>query len=83
MQSHFPDTHRCAAFLGDEGRCQLSSGHTGPHALYLGEDRCVSWSADHTRYWRLPPPPWIVDLPWAPGCQLPVRIESTHPATQG
>ena len=74
MESHVPDARRCAAYRGDEGRCQLTSEHAGAHALYMGDGRCVSWLAGQTRYWRLPPPPWIIELPWAPGCQLPVHV---------
>lgn len=71
MAAHIHHIDRCTAFRVD-GRCQLSGAHDGIHALYIGDGKCVSWSDDQSRYWRLPPPPWIIDLPWAAGCQLPV-----------
>jgi hypothetical protein len=69
---------RCDDHDLDGGRCQLISIHDGrPHAAYLG-DAFVTWQLEQLHRWRThPPPPWIIDLPWAPGLLPPPADDLT------
>ena len=62
---------RCAESEIGGVRCQLQDNHHDLHAAKLGEGTCMTWRGNDVRYWRTQPaPPWLIDLPWAPGCHL-------------
>jgi hypothetical protein len=64
---------RCLSIDSDAGRCQLTAGHDGPHAVGA-RDAFVTWDHRGRSYWSIrKPPPWMVDLAWSAGLHPRVR----------
>ena len=67
------EPRRCSIRDPTFGLCHLLADHDGPHAVYLGGEQCITWMGADKSKWRVhPPPPWLVDRPWAPGHGLPL-----------
>jgi hypothetical protein len=63
------DFERCADYERSVGRCQLLTGHGGPHAISV-DAAFITWDSDATSQWvKAKPPGWLVNLAWAPGYQ--------------
>jgi hypothetical protein len=75
VRSEFDNNvERCASYDRNAGRCQLASGHAGPHAVRT-DDKYLTWDMHEVSHWSSHKPPlWIFDLAWCPGLQPDVPL---------
>jgi len=76
LDTLFMDTHatpeRCASYEFSAGRCQLVTGHDGPHATHIDgtypSGSCLTWHPGELNHWPVNAAHrWVSDLPWAAG----------------
>jgi hypothetical protein len=66
-------SERCADYDLVAGRCQLLADHHEPHAADIG-GTYLTWRLGEAERWPMqPPPPWLLELPWAAGLKPAVR----------
>jgi hypothetical protein len=69
-------TERCASQAFAAGRCELTAGHGGPHAVHRDDDVYFTWDLHRVSQWSgRKPPLWLFDMDWAGGLhpQVPAR----------